>query len=233
MRKYATECRTGVPMDMRVTDLFGVLPSKRQEAWNALTHGMGLFVSIPASIVLLFKAFRTEDEVTLLASVIFSFALLFLYAASTLYHSIQRIRIKFFLRKLDHSAIYIFIAASYTPFSLILLRDHPWMGWPLFVFIWSAAVAGIMYKTFFIHKFDTIATLLYLAMGWVAILGVSEIVQRLEPAGLVLLVAGGLSYTLGVAFYFWSSLRAHHAKWHLFVLSGSLLHYWTIHSFVL
>ncbi len=218
---------------MRVTDLFGVLPTRNQEIWNAFTHGLGLFISIPAGIVLLFKAFRSNDELTMFASLIFSAALLLLYTSSTLYHSSQRIRLKFFLRKLDHSAIYIFIAASYTPFSLILLRDHTWLGWPLCAFIWVAALAGIMYKTLFIHKFDTIATLLYLAMGWVAIFGVSEIVQRLEPAGLFLLIAGGLSYTLGVGFYFWSSLRAHHAIWHLFVLVGSFFHYWTIHSFVL
>lgn len=194
---------------------------------------MGLFISIPAGIVLLFKASRSDDGLTIMAALIFSAALLLLYASSTLYHTSQRIRLKFVLRKIDHSAIYIFIAASYTPFSLILLRDHPYLGWPLCVLIWTAAAAGILYKSFFIHKFDTVATLLYLAMGWVAIFGVTEIIQRLEPAGLLLLVAGGLSYTLGVGFYFWSSLRAHHAIWHLFVLAGSLFHYWTIHSYVL
>lgn len=224
--------RSRFPCIMIVTDLFGTMPSRSQEFWNTLTHGLGLLFSIPAAVFLMVKSCQSDNWINVVSSGIFSFALTSLYTSSTLYHKVSTIRLKFYLRKVDHSAIYIFIAASYTPFSMILMQDHPYWGWPLCLFIWIAAISGILYKSFFIHKYDTVATLLYIAMGWVAIAATTEIIERLPITGILLLISGGLSYTLGTAFYFWRSLKLHHAIWHLFVLIGSLFHYLTIHQYI-
>lgn len=218
---------------MIVTDLFGGRMTRGQEIVNALTHGAGLVLSIAGLVLLVVKASVVSDAYGVVSAAIFGSGMVILYASSTIYHGVRKIRLKYFLRILDHSAIYVLIASTYTPFCLVLLRDHPYMGWPLFFAMWFAAFTGITFKSMFVHKYDFISTMIYIAMGWAAVIGFSDVIGALEPGGVILLVAGGLSYTLGTVFYFWTSLWIHHAMWHLFVLSGTICHFFTVFFYVL
>jgi hemolysin III len=154
-----------------------------------------------------------------------------MYTASTLYHAIPLTRAKRVLRVFDHSLIYFLIAGSYTPFALITLRG-PW-GWGLLAFVWTLALAGVVFKIFATGRFEKLSLAIYLLMGWAALVAIEPLVEAMHPGGLALLAAGGLTYTGGVAFYVWQRLRYHHAIWHLFVLAGSVLHYLAVYLYVI
>lgn len=139
-------------------------------------------------------------------------------------------KIKHLFRILDHASIYLLIAGSYTPFVLVTLNGT--LGWTIFTIVWSLAFVGILFKWFFVHKFDLLSTLIYLLMGWMALLIVKPLYQLLPPGGLTYIVAGGLSYTVGVIFYIWERLRFSHVLWHLFVLSGSICHFFAVFFYV-
>lgn len=201
-----------------------------EEVANAITHAIGAVLSVIALIVLVVYA-RFEGNAWRVVGVsIFGSALILLYLASTLYHALPQPSVKRILRILDHSAIYVLIAGTYTPFLLGVMRGT-W-GWALFGVLWGAAVAGIVFKLFFIGRFDRISTLLYVAMGWTVVVAIKPTLEMV-PGAMVLMLIGGLAYTGGVVFYLWDRLPYNHAIWHLFVLAGSATHFAAIFAFAL
>ena len=162
---------------------------------------------------------------------LFASALVLMFVASTLYHGVKRPRTKVWLRALDHAAIYLLIAGTYSPFLLVSFRDERF-GMPLFVGLWLLALAGVIFKVFATGRFEKTSVAIYLAMGWVIVAVAKPVFTTLDTGGLVLLVLGGLAYTVGVIFYRWESLRYHHAIWHLFVIAGAAAHYFAILYYV-
>ncbi|WP_064749812.1 PAQR family membrane homeostasis protein TrhA [Lysobacter antibioticus] len=197
--------------------------SIREEIANALTHGLGATAALAGGSVMITLAALYGDAWQLGSSIVFGISLLLLYLASTLYHAIQHPIVKGRLKVFDHCAIYLLIAGTYTPFTLIGLRG-PW-GWGLFAAIWGLALAGIVFKLFYTGRFKLLSTLIYIAMGWLVLVAIKPLIQALEPWTLGWLLAGGLCYTLGTVFYHRPSLRYSHAIWHLFVIAGSVCHY--------
>jgi hemolysin III len=201
-----------------------------EELANALTHGLGIVLSLGGLVALVTLTCLRGDAWSITATAVFGTTLVLLYTASTLYHSFRDERTKRLLRKFDHAAIFLLIAGTYTPFLLVNLRG-PW-GWSLFGVIWGLAVAGVAVKFWFTGRFRLLSTLLYLGMGWLVVIALRPMLQAVTPAGLWLLLAGGLAYTVGTVFYSWKRLPYHHAIWHLFVLGGSACHYFAVYQAV-
>lgn len=193
---------------------------------NSLTHGIGFILSCIGLLLLILASFQDENNERLMIFAVYGGSLILLYAVSTLYHLVRTPKIKKLLRTVDHCAIYLLIAGSYTPFTMLLLRGG-W-GWMLFSIIWSLALIGIIFKVFFRHRFELLSTLIYLFMGWLVVIAAEPLISRFHAGGLYLLVAGGLCYTIGVIFYALDKRRFYHAIWHLFVLGGSICHYLAI-----
>jgi hemolysin III len=204
--------------------------SVREEIAHSAIHGIGIALSIAGLIALVLTARRTGDTWDLVASAVYGVTLVLLYLASTLYHSIPSARAKRVLRVIDHAAIYLLIAGTYTPFTLVSLRG-PW-GWTLFGMIWGLALVGIALKVTAIGRFRGLSLALYLGMGWLVVIALHPLVAAVARGGLVLLVLGGISYTSGVAFYVWRRLPYHHAVWHAFVLAGSVFHFFAVLLYV-
>lgn len=202
-----------------------------EEIANSITHGVGLVLATAALAILTGFASVFGNAWHIVSCGIFGITLIFLYTASTLYHSIQLPRAKTVLRVVDHSAIFFLIAGTYTPFTLVNLRG-PW-GWSLFGLIWGLAIAGVLLEIFFPRRWPKISVGLYVGMGWAVVIAMKPLVSALAPGGLLLLVAGGLAYTSGIAFYLWHGLPYHHAVWHLFVLAGSTLHFFAVLFYVI
>jgi hemolysin III len=201
--------------------------SPGEEIANAVTHGAGLAASLAALPALVLAAAGQRDPWQIVGGAVFGATLVLLYLASTLYHALPSPRAKAVLRVLDHSAIYLLIAGTYTPFTLGALRG-PW-GWALLGTIWGLALLGVMAKCTVGFRFPRLSTLLYVAMGWLVLVAVHPLVTRVTPEGLAWLVAGGVCYTGGVAFFATDGrLRYGHAIWHLFVLAGSVCHFWAV-----
>jgi hemolysin III len=214
------------------------LPGKKQreqtlgeEIANSITHGLGLVLAIVGLVVLVVKAVTSGELVHILSSSIFGATLVLLYLASTLYHSVQTPRVKHWLRVFDHTAIYLLIAGTYTPFMLVSLRGG-W-GWSLFAVVWGLALVGILYKLVAFGRFKKLSLALYLGMGWLVVLAIEPLVQTLPTAALALIGAGGFAYTFGVLFYVLQRRRFFHTVWHLFVMGGSACHYAAVLLFVL
>jgi len=205
--------------------------SLTEEIANSLTHGIGFLLSIAGLVVLVVLAKVHGDAWRIVSFSIYGSSLIILYAASTLYHSFSSGRIKHILKVIDHSVIYLLIAGTYTPFTLVSLRG-PW-GWTFFGTIWGLTLAGILFKMFFVNRFLVLSSISYLAMGWFALIAVYPIVKKIPVGGISWLVMGGILYSLGVIFHFWNKLPFHHAIWHLFVLGGSICHYFAILFYVL
>jgi hemolysin III len=195
----------------------------REELANVLTHGAGAVASLVGGAVLLAIAALGGDAWKVAASAVFGTTLVLLYTASTLYHAATRPVLKARLKVLDHCAIYLLIAGSYTPFTLIGLRGG-W-GWSLFGVIWGLAVAGTIFKLFFTGRFPRLSTTIYVAMGWLAVVAAGPMLHRLPPSTLAWMVAGGLTYTAGTVFYHNRRIPYAHAIWHLFVIGGSACHF--------
>ena len=194
----------------------------RDEIASAVTHGVGVVLSVGAGAVLITLAALTGDSWTIAGASIFVATLVLLYSASTLYHAIPFSQAKRRLKTLDHCAIYGLIAGTYTPFLIGGLRG-PW-GWTLFGVIWALALAGIVFKLFFTGRFKLVSTLVYVAMGWLVVVATGPLRAALPGSTLAWLVGGGLAYTAGTLFYL--SRRPYaHAVWHLFVLAGSVCHF--------
>ena len=203
----------------------------REERASALTHGFGAVAALAGGTVLVVLAALRGDGWQLAAAIVFSVSMLLLYVASTLYHAVSHPGAKARLKVFDHCAIYLLIAGTYTPFTLIGLRGE--VGRNLFIAIWSLAAAGIVFKLFFTGRFKLVSTLVYVAMGWLVIVAIKPVWAALDAWTLGWLFAGGLSYTLGTVFYHRPSMRYSHAVWHLFVIGGSLCHYIAVMAQVL
>ncbi|HTQ87036.1 MAG TPA: hemolysin III family protein [Candidatus Solibacter sp.] len=197
--------------------------AQRHELANSLTHGAGLALAVAGCAVLVTLAALRGNARHIVACSVYGATLVCLYAASTVYHSVRSRRLRRVMRFLDHSAIYLLIAGTYTPFMLVNLRGG-W-GWTLFGLVWGMAAAGIVLKVWYVGKFPIASTIVYVAMGWVAIVAVKPILAMVPVAGILWLLAGGLLYTAGVGFFAWEKLPYHHAIWHLFVIGGSVCHY--------
>ncbi|MCS4307322.1 hemolysin III [Rheinheimera pacifica] len=202
-----------------------------EEHLHAISHGIGAILSVLALILMLQLSIQANDNWRLFGSIIYGSSLILLYSSSTLYHSIQHTEIKHRLRQLDHAAIFILIAGTYTPFTLVNLRDD-W-GLPLFGLIWLVAITGVIIELATALKYKKLSLGLYLGMGWLVIIAIQPMLNNVDTGGLLLLLAGGLSYSFGVIFYAWKRLFMHHAIWHLFVLGGSVLHFFAVYYYVL
>jgi hemolysin III len=197
-----------------------------EERLNSLTHGIGAALSITA-LVLLLATCRDCTATRIVSYSIYGSSLILLYLASTVYHGVMEEKLKEIFGRIDHSAIYLLIAGTYTPFTLLTLKGG-W-GWTIFGIEWGLALAGIIYKVFFYtHKHRGVSTAIYLAMGWLAIIAIKPLLASLPTGGLIWLGIGGLSYSLGVIFYLWDRLPFAHVIWHLFVLGGSISHFFAI-----
>lgn len=202
----------------------------REEFANSLTHGLGAGLSVAGLVLLVVSSAQHGNTWHVVSTAIFGASLVLLYTASTLYHSLRGERLKQVLQKFDHAAIFLLIAGTYTPFVLVTLRG-PW-GWSLFGVVWGLAVAGVTLKFWLAGRFRLISTLIYLAMGWLVMVAIKPLVAALPAGGLQLLIAGGLCYTGGAAFYLWKRLPFHHALWHLWVLGGSACHWTAVYLYV-
>jgi hemolysin III len=202
-----------------------------EELFNSITHGIGALVSIAGLILLVVYSSIYGNLSHIISCTIFGLTLVLLYTASTLYHSFQKPNLKHVFKILDHSCIYILIAGTYTPFMLITIRGA--LGWVIFALVWSFTVIGILFKVFFVHRFKIISTIAYILMGWIIIFAIKPLFDALPGGGLVLLISGGLAYTLGTIFYAWKRLPFNHAIWHLFVLTGSVCHFLAVMFYVI
>ena len=188
----------------------------KEETINALTHGLGAGLGASGLAVLVVMAALHGDAWHIVSCSIYGATLVLLFTSSTLYHSFCDERVKHAFRIVDHASIYLLIAGTYTPFLLVNLRGG-W-GWSLFGVVWGLALAGIVFQIFFVDRFRLAQTLIYLAMGWLVVIAVKPLLANVPRPGLLWLLAGGLSYTVGAIFYLWKKLPYHHAVWHLFVL---------------
>lgn len=202
-----------------------------EEVANTLTHGFGLVLSLIGLVLLVYLASIHGDFWHILSSVVYGLSLVILYSASTFYHGASSPKLKQRLQLVDHCCIYLLIAGSYTPFTLIALRGT--FGTSLFIFVWIFAIVGITIKVFFQQRFRAASVISYLVMGWIGIIAAEPLFTKLGFAPLALVIAGGLTYTIGTIFFGWESLKHHHAIWHLFVLGGSICHFLAISIYVI
>jgi hemolysin III len=202
----------------------------REEAANVVTHAAGLLASIVGVVVLVYLGVARGEVLHVASAGLFGAALVALYAASTLYHAFREPGVKRVLRVLDHCAIYLLIAGTYTPFVLVGLGGG-W-GWALFGVVWAMAAAGIVFKVFATGRFAVASTAAYVAMGWLGVVAIGPLVRSLPGAALAWLLAGGLAYTAGTFFYH-RKIPYSHALWHVFVLAGSVCHFVAIGLYVL
>jgi len=205
--------------------------STAEEVAHSITHSLGILFSIAGLAVLTAFASLFGTVWHIVSCSIYGATQIFMYTASTLYHSIPLPRAKAVLRLCDHAAIFLLIAGTYTPFALVNLRG-PW-GWSLLAVIWGLALLGIALQTKLIRHNRLATTIPYVAMGWVAVIVINPLVKSVAPGGLILLISGGLAYTVGTLFYVWRRLPFHHAIWHAFVLAGSSLHFFAILFYVI
>ncbi len=196
------------------------------ELANSITHGIGFALSIAALVILVTFAALNGGARHVVACSVYGSTLIILYLASTLYHSIWAPKVKRIFKVIDHVAIYLLIAGTYTPFTLISLRGA-W-GWSMFGVIWGLALLGIVFKVLFIGRFKGLSLGIYLAMGWLVMISAKPLLASLPEGGFLWLLLGGLSYTVGVIFYVWKSLPFNHAIWHLFVMTGSTFHFFSV-----
>lgn len=207
------------------------MPDKEELA-NSITHGIGVLFGIIALWILVDISLQNANNWQLVSALLYGGSLIVLYLASTLYHSVYEVSLKKKFRQLDHAAIYFLMGGTYTPFTIVLLRDQDWWGWGLFSVIWVLSIAGAIIKLTSMGKLKKVSTALYLGIGWLAIIAIKPLYEGLSGDGLFWLLAGGLSYSVGVIFYKWEKLPFNHAIWHLFVLGGSVFHFYCVWFYV-
>lgn len=200
--------------------------STGEEIANAITHGLAFAASVVGLVFLILYACWHGEALHIVTFSIFGASLILLYLASTLYHAIPNVRAKRILQLMDHSAIFLLIAGSYTPFMLNVVQN--WMGILVCTIVWGIAIFGIVFQSWLLKKGDLLNTLLYLVQGWTVLLACGYVYESLPWQGLLLLLLGGLAYSLGCIFFMWQKLPYHHAIWHIFVLGGSALHYFAV-----
>ena len=201
--------------------------SAGEEIANSITHGIGAFLSIVALIILIIVAGRYGDIWHLVSFSIYGSTLILLYLSSTLYHSFTSPKLKNLFARFDHISIFLLIAGTYTPILLTSLRGV-W-GWTLFAIIWTVALAGAIIRSIYLHRFRKLMVAIYLIMGWMFVLAGNHIYHKLPSISITFLVLGGVTYSVGVIFYMWRKLPYSHGIWHLFVLAGSILHFFAIY----
>ncbi len=205
--------------------------SLAEEVANSISHGIGLVFGIVGLVLLLIQAVNSNAGATAITSYsLYGGSMILLFLASTLYHAIPHARIKPWLKKFDHCAIYLLIAGTYTPFLLVGLKSPLAHG--LMVVIWTLALAGILFKLTIAHRFRILSLVTYLTMGWLSLLVIWQLAIRLAPGGVTLLAVGGVVYSLGVIFYVSKRIPFNHAIWHGFVLGGSICHFLAIYLYV-
>lgn len=204
---------------------------RREEFMNTISHGFGLLLSIAGLVLLIQKGQEGSKPEYGISLLVFGLSLILVYGSSTLYHYVRNPKLKHWCKVLDHVAIYILIAGTYTPFTLITLGDR--FGWSMFALVWSLALVGTFFKLFFAGRFRIISTLTYLIMGWLSLLVVGPLLESMSFNGIFLLAMGGAVYSFGTLFYLWRSFPYSHAIWHLFVIGGSVFHYLAIFHHVL
>ncbi len=200
--------------------------SASEEIVNSVTHGIGALLSIAGLVILVVAAALHGDAWHIVSFSIFGVSMIVLYTSSTLYHSFSQERIKNIFARFDHAAIFMLIAGTYTPFLLTTIRGT--LGWTFFGIIWAVAITGIIIRSIHLHKYRRLMVLIYLIMGWMFIFIINSMIRNLPALSLVFLLAGGLSYTVGVVFYAWRKLPFGHGIWHLFVLGGSIMHFFAV-----
>ncbi len=201
-----------------------------EEIGNSVTHGLALVASIVGLVVLVVATSRRGDAWVVATCSVYAVTLVLLYLSSTLYHALSTTRARHVFQVIDHSAIYLLIAGTYTPFALVNLRG-PW-GWTLFAVVWGLAAFGIAVKAMYGPRWPVLSTIVYVLMGWAAVFAFKPLVQHVAPAGVAWLAAGGIAYTAGIVFYAWERLRYSHMVWHLFVVTGSVCHYVSVFWYV-
>jgi hemolysin III len=202
-----------------------------EELLHALSHGAGVLLSIGGLSWMLFLSIEAEDPWRIVASTVYGVSLIALFLSSTIYHAFHTSPNRHLYKLLDHCAIYLLIAGTYTPFLIIAMRTE--MAWWLFGAIWSLATAGILTKLWFRHRFPRVSLASYLLMGWLVVLAAPQVAEAIGPGGMKWLVAGGLAYTVGALFYVAKKMTFSHAIWHLFVLIGGICHFLAIIWYVL
>ena len=203
----------------------------KEERLNIITHGIGFVLSILALVLLVVNASRYGTARHITSFAIFGVSLIVLYAASTFYHYARNPDLRIKLNILDHAAIYVLIAGTYTPFTLVVLKG--WIGWTIFGVSWGLALIGIVFKVFYFGKYDRISTIAYVLMGWVIIFAIKPLIDEFPLKGLLWLLAGGLAYTFGALLYSFRKMRFNHALFHVFVLIGSFCHFMAVFFYVL
>lgn len=204
-------------------------PYSRSEEWlNSISHGIGFIFAVVGLVYLLL---RSEDAITITASAIYGATLSLMFLASTVYHSVREASLKKLFKLFDHSAIYLLIAGTYTPFLILGLGGK--LGWISVAVIWGIAVFGVTFKCFVRHRFPRLSVITYLTMGWLSVLLAYPLYKAIPGQGMWLLVAGGICFSVGVAFYVAKKIKFTHAIWHMFVIAGCTCHYFSIYHFVI
>ncbi|WP_100400700.1 PAQR family membrane homeostasis protein TrhA [Bacillus sp. FJAT-44742] len=205
--------------------------SRKEEIANAVTHGIGVALSIAALVILVIFASFEGTALHVISMSVYGSTMLLLYVSSTLVHSFPKGKAKDIFEIMDHASIYLFIAGTYTPFLFHVLEGA--LSWALFGTVWGIALVGVVFKAFFVKRFIFLSTLFYVLMGWIIVIAWIPLTEVLPGGGVFLLVLGGVFYTLGTIFYVWRGFPFHHAVWHIFVLAGSISHFFAIFRYVL
>ena len=203
----------------------------KEERLNIISHAIGLVLSIAALVLLVVFATKTGSGKHIVSFAIYGTSLIILYSASTFYHAAKSPKLRHRLNIFDHASIYVLIAGTYTPFTLVVLKG--WVGWTIFGISWGLAVIGVVLKLFYTGKFDKISTAAYVLMGWLIIFAIKPLINGLSFEGLVWLLLGGLSYTIGAILYSVPKIKYNHAVFHIFVLLGSFCHFIAVFFYVL
>ncbi len=204
--------------------------SPTEERLNVFSHALGLALSVVALFFLVFKSVELGTVAAVVSFAIFGVSLICLYAASTFYHASKSESARIKMRIVDHAAIYLLIAGTYTPFTLVTLDG--WVGWTIFGIVWGMAAIGITVKLFFTGRYDIISTIMYVAMGWMIVFAIKPMIAQLDASGLMWLLGGGIAYTVGAVIYSINRVKYNHAIFHVFVLVGSACHFVAIYFYV-
>ncbi len=204
--------------------------SKTEELMNVLSHGLGLLLSIIAFPFLVIQAMDVNSKYSLFSFIVFGCSMIVLYAASTFYHAAKKPTLRRRFNILDHAAIYVLIAGTYTPFTLVTLEGTT--GWIIFGLTWTFATIGIVLKLFYTGKFDKLSTIMYVLIGWQIVFAIKPLIRNLSSEGMNLLIAGGIFYTVGAVLYSIKKLPYNHAIFHVFVLLGTLSHFLSVYFYI-
>ena len=202
-----------------------------EERLNIISHGLGFVLSVVALVMLILKAQKLGESRHLVSFIIFGASMVLVYAASTFYHSAKTHRLRIRLNILDHAAIYILIAGTYTPFALVTLNGIT--GWTLLWVVWGMALVGVILKLFYAGRYQLLSTIMYVAMGWLIIFAINPLINNLSTPGLWWLFAGGISYTIGAILFMQKKIPFNHAIFHIFVLLGTFAHFVSIYFYIL